>query len=148
MVEDYMKEKPMSSPKVEENSSVPNFSDADRDLISIDAMSDQLFSCIATRCDHMLDIFVEEIIIFPADFSEDLIIRESEHLEISLIRDIGMKGSYSRNLEKLSEENCLPSEYELCMEVNNIWLELENLSQNSWCEGESESDRVESGAGD
>ena len=116
----------------------------DRDLISIDAMSDQLFSCIATRCDHMLDIFVEEIIIFPADFSEDLIIRESEHLEISLIRDIGMKGSYSRNLEKLPEENCLPSEYELCMEVNNIWLELENLSQNSWCEGESESElRIE-----
>ena len=86
----------------------------------------------------MLDIFVEEIIIFPADFSEDLIIRESEHLEISLIRDIGMKSSYSRNLEKLPEENCLPSEYELCMKVNNIWLELENLSQNPWCEGEGE----------
>ena len=38
MVEDYMTENPNSSPKVEENSGAPNFSDADRDLISIEEM--------------------------------------------------------------------------------------------------------------
>ena len=116
----------------------------DRDLISIDAMSDQLVSCIVTRCDHVLDIFVERIIVFPTNLSEDLIIRESENFEISFISNIGVEGADTGNLEKLAEEDCLPSKHELCMEVNNIWLECEHFSQYSWCEGEGESElRIE-----
>lgn len=105
------------------------------DPISVDTVSNQFSVCIATRGDHMLDIFVEKIIVFPTDFSENLIVREPEDFEISFIGDIGMECSNTGYLEKFSKKNRLPPEDELRMEVDNIWLECEYLSEYPWCEG-------------
>lgn len=71
----------------------------------------------------MLAMFVEKIIVFPTEFSENTKIIQAHDLQISFIRNVRMEGSDPWNLHKLPEDYCLPAEYELGMIMDDIGFE-------------------------
>lgn len=92
---------------------------------------------IDTRCNHMLTMFIEKIIIFPTNLTKYFEIFHPDNFEISFICYVSMKRSDSRNTQNLPEYYCLPTKYKLRMKMNNIWFESTNPFHKSRSEGKS-----------
>lgn len=103
-----------------------------------DSVARELYEGILARRYDMFAVLVEEVIVLPSELSKYPKIIETDDLQVSFIRYVGMECTDARYLHELTEDDGLPSENELCVIVDDIGLESPDLPDERWSEGESD----------